>query len=281
MSVLANLIDGHAHSQFSWDASEGCMLATCRRAAELGLGGIAFTEHADLTDWVIPQGTTIRPGWEQYLDGGTLRLPPLDVERYLASVEECRRRHPGLRILSGVEISEPHWHQAEVADLLARGRFDRVLSSVHAGPIQGGACEVFALFDQQPAGDVVCSYLAEVTQMVQSVDVRVLAHIDYAARYWPSDSGPFDAGEFEAEHRGVLEALAGSGGALEINTRLPLDRRILTWWVEAGGEAVTFGSDSHAPQTVGAGLRAAAELAGSLGFQPAAEPTDPWRHARR
>ena len=165
------------------------MLESCRQAAEMGLGGIVFTEHADLTDWVLPEGTAISPGWEQYLDGGMLKVPALDVEGYLASIEECRRCRPRLRILSGVEISEPHWHQTEVADLLARGGFDRVLSSAHASPVQGGACEISALFNQQAADDVVRCYLAEVTQMIQSIDGCVLAHIDYAARYWPSDSG--------------------------------------------------------------------------------------------
>lgn len=180
-----------------------------------------------------------------------------------------------------MEISEPHWHKAEVADLLARAGFDRVLSSVHAAPVQGGACEISTLFDHRPAGDVVRSYLAEITRMIQTVEVSVLAHIDYGARYWPTDRAPFDPREFEAEHRRALDALAESDGALEINTRRPLDPLILTWWVEAGGRAVTFGSDSHAPQTIGAGLHAAAELAASRGFQPSASPIDPWRRARR
>jgi histidinol-phosphatase (PHP family) len=279
--MLGSLIDGHAHSQFSWDALEGCMLESCRQAAAMGLGGIAFTEHADLTDWVLPDPAAISPGWERYLDGRTLRLPPLDVEAYRSSVEECRRCHPGLRILSGVEISEPQWHRAEVADLLAGVGFDRVLSSVHAGLVDDAACEISALFGQQPADDVVRSYLSEVTQMIQGVEVSVLAHIDYAARYWPIEAGAFDASKFEPDHRRVLAALAESGGALELNTSLPLDPRIVTWWVEAGGRALTFGSDSHAPQSVGAGLHRAAALASSLGFLPAADPVDPWRRARK
>lgn len=43
--MLGRLIDGHARSQFSWDASGDAMLASCHRAAELGLAGIAFTER--------------------------------------------------------------------------------------------------------------------------------------------------------------------------------------------------------------------------------------------
>jgi histidinol-phosphatase (PHP family) len=179
-----------------------------------------------------------------------------------------------------VEISEPHWHQAEVGDLLDRGRFDRVLSSVHAGPVAGGACEVSVLFEQGGAGDVVREYLGEVTRMIEAVKVGVLAHIDYAARYWPADAGPYDPAEFEIEHRRALSALAKTGGALEINTRLPLDARIVAWWAQEGGRAVTFGSDSHAPDTVAAGLSEAAKVAATLGFAPSTHLADPWERTR-
>jgi hypothetical protein len=36
--------------------------------------------------------------------------------------------------------------------------------------------------------------------------------------------------DFEAEYRAVLRTLAGSGRALELNTRLPLDPLIVSWW---------------------------------------------------
>ena len=45
--------DNHVHSEFSWDARNGSMRASCQRAIELGLPSIAFTEHVDMTAWVI------------------------------------------------------------------------------------------------------------------------------------------------------------------------------------------------------------------------------------
>jgi histidinol-phosphatase (PHP family) len=280
MPLLGSVVDGHSHSQFSWDASEGAMLGSCRRAAEIGLRGIAFTEHVELTDWTLPPGMPVDPGWQEYFDGRRVRLPRFDVEPYLAMIDECRRRHPELVILSGVEISEPHWHHAEVAGLLADGRLDRVLSSVHTGPVDGGVCEVHALFALHSASDVIREYLTEVLRMVETVDVRVLAHIDYAARYWPGEAGPFDPAEFEVEHRRALAALAERRGALEINTRRPLEPEILSWWVQEGGQSVTFGCDAHAPDAVGVGLQQAAKLATRLGFHPPDNPQDPWRLGR-
>lgn len=45
--------DNHVHSRWSWDtASSSSMQRACARAAELGLPGLAFTEHVDFTEWV-------------------------------------------------------------------------------------------------------------------------------------------------------------------------------------------------------------------------------------
>src|SRR5262249_58110395 len=65
------------------------------------------------------------------LDGRFLP-PPLEADTYLACVARCRDLFPGLRILTGTELGEPHWHASEVRDLLSRGGFDRVLGSVHS-----------------------------------------------------------------------------------------------------------------------------------------------------
>ena len=44
--------DLHVHTQFSWDAPHGDMEASCRRALEIGLPALAFTEHADFVEGV-------------------------------------------------------------------------------------------------------------------------------------------------------------------------------------------------------------------------------------
>lgn len=50
--------------------------------------------------------------------------PPFDAPGYLAAVDRCRDRFPGLRILSGPEMGEPHRHAAAYAEVLAAGPFD-------------------------------------------------------------------------------------------------------------------------------------------------------------
>ncbi|MEU4520162.1 PHP domain-containing protein [Amycolatopsis sp. NPDC024027] len=272
--------DGHVHTEWSWDTITGSMIGSCERALELGLPSVAFTEHADLTPWLMPE--PIRPLLPDHFrvrlrPDGVLEPPELDVEGYLACVEECRSRFPGLRILSGVELSEPHWHRPQADALLAAHDFDRVLGSVHSLPDGEHHRELTVVSDRSP-GELLRAYLGEVLGLVESTaDFAVLAHIDYALRSWPAEGPPFVAEDFEEEFRTVLRALKASGRALEVNTKVPLPGEVVRWWFEVGGEAVAFGSDAHEPGLVGHGFTEAAALVESCGFRRGRTPHDFWR----
>lgn len=271
--------DSHVHSEWSWDAASGSMERTCARAVDLGLPAIAFTEHVDHTVWTVELDDIA--GYDTLValttPEGTLTPPLFDAAGYLAAIERCRDRFPSLRILSGLEVGEAHWHPEAVAKILAAGRFDRVLGSLHCLPIAEGFAEPPRHFRQRAAGDVVREYLAEVARLVAASDVfAVLAHIDYPIRYWPTAAGPFKLAAFEEEFRYALRTAARSGRALEINTRLPLDPTILGWWHDEGGDAVSFGSDAHEPAAVASGFREAARVAEAYGFRPGRNPYDLW-----
>ena len=92
----------------------------------------------------------------------------------------------------------------------------------------------------------------------------------------PRTSSRIRTGDFEIEYRSVLRSLAETGRALEVNTRLPLDPLILTWWRDEGGTAITFGSDVHDAHFLAQGFDAAMVTATSHGFHPAAERHGFW-----
>ena len=55
------------------------------------------------------------------------------------------------------------------------------------------------MYREQPAADVR-GYLTEIPRLISGSDAfAVLAHIDYAVRYWPAEAGPFDPNAFEDE----------------------------------------------------------------------------------
>ncbi|AMO62627.1 histidinol-phosphatase [Mycolicibacterium phlei] len=270
--------DSHVHSEWSWDAPSGSMLGSCARAVELGLPAIAFTEHVDHTVWTPTaeelENNDYPPG---IADGGAIVPPAFDTVGYLAALQECRDRYPQLRILSGLELGEPHWHSASVREVLAAGPFDRVLGSLHCLADRGGFAEPDGLFEHRDPFEVIRSYLAEVAELVCSSEpFEILAHIDYPVRDWPASAGPFDPVVFEEEFRHALRCTAESGRALEINTVVPLNSHILRWWHEEGGQSVSFGSDAHEPEAVARGFARVADFAQAHGFRPGPDPFALW-----
>ena len=262
------------------------MQLACTRAVELGLPGVAFTEHVDFTDWSLEDpvevaGLPDQPVPRPASIGDRPRVKPLDVEGYLADVARCREEFPDLRILSGIEAGEPHLFPAGVASVLAAGDFERVLGSLHGIDVNGTLTGISrALFRNIDAHEVMRRYFTELLVLVDGSSVfNVLAHCDYARRYWPTDRvGVYDDSDFEEEYRAVFRALASSGRALEINTRSPMASvSQLRWWWEEGGDAVSFGSDAHQPLRVGELFDVAVDIAEAVGFTPGRDRFDFWR----
>jgi histidinol-phosphatase (PHP family) len=242
---------------------------SCARALEIGLPAIAFTEHADFV--------TVHK--DQHC---------VEIDGYLAAIEHCRTKFKDLRILTGVELGEPHWFPKETAAVLAAAELDRVLGSVHCVRL-GSEIVDASQFRFKPASEVPAAtreYFVEVLAMVESPQpFEVLAHLDYPKRYWPEGMTPYREEDFEAELRLLLTAAVKRGCILEVNTtrgeegerKLCPGLTTLKWWYELGGEAVTLGSDAHDPDKIAAGFELATQVIEAAGFKPSPEPTALWR----
>jgi histidinol-phosphatase (PHP family) len=241
------------------------MELSCQWAIQVGLPSIAFTEHAD---------------WSRGPDA------VVNLVGYLECVERCRAMFPGLKILTGIELGEPHHHPDAVRDILSLSRLDRVLGSVHFIEWQGVAADASESGFLKPDSvrEMFRSYLDDVKAMVESsVSFDVLAHLDYPKRYWPS-SVKYDECQFEDELRAILRAAAQRGLALEINTTrggaaaryLCPGPKVLEWWRHEGGRAVSFGTDAHSPGYIARGLDTAGDVARAAGFEPQGDPNAFW-----
>jgi histidinol-phosphatase (PHP family) len=268
--------DNHVHTEWSWDApAAASMVRSCEQALAVGVRCVAFTDHLDFTTWTC--GDLIRV--ERLDPHRYARMRLLDVTGYLAAVEECRARFPNLRILSGAEIGEAHLFAVSAGAVVAGAGFDRVLGSLHAVPYEGRLTAADDLFRVLPADEVMRRYFAEVVRLIEGSDIfGVLAHLDFPRRMWPREADPYDEKTFEPEYRAVLSALAASGRVLEVNTKGPLaSAALLRWWREAGGTAVSFGSDAHQPWRVGDKFKLAVDVAEAAGFGPGRDRFDFWR----
>lgn len=277
--------DSHVHSEFSWDtggtgsAAAGTMEATCARAVRIGLPALFFTEHLDLEDAWFSDDEDFDEH-EKHLLGadGIVAVPRFDVDGYLESVERCRAAFPELRIGTGLEFGQPHLRTAAARQQLDLGLFDRIIGSLHTLEHEGRRAEPNTLFRRLPPEEVLRRYLAEVPALVAGDEpFEVVTHLDYALRYWPEEEhGPVDPRRVEGEIRAAMRAIAGSGRALEMNTRR-LWPWMPQWWSEEGGRAVSFGSDAHVPAALAHGFPEAAAMVESFGFRPGRDPRELWR----
>ncbi|MGY1837329.1 PHP domain-containing protein [Blastococcus sp. SYSU DS0510] len=267
--------DNHVHTHWSWDTPDSStMRRACERAIAQGLPAVAFTEHLDFTVWHDEDRATA----EGLVDRHPAHQLPIDVEGYVAELAEVRDRFPELRIWSGVETGEPHLFAASIARHLEDSPVDRILGSLHSLSDEGRLVGVGRLLHVD-ADATMRRYLGEMVGMIESSDVfQVLAHVDFPRRYWPGGSHRYVEKDYEEEYRAVFRALAGSGRALEINTSSPLaSADQVRWFHEAGGEAVSFGSDAHAPAPVGQKFDLAVAVAEAAGFRPGRDRFDFWR----
>lgn len=276
--------DSHVHSQYSWDCgadpdSRNTMEQSCLQALRIGVPAITFCEHVDLEEnWRAEDGDLGVHAARWLATSGRVRLPPFDFGGYMESIERCRTKFPGLRILTGLEIGEPHnWLKGSWAPLEATA-FHRVSGSLHLMPFEGAQVEPRLMYRYVDADAVMWKYLEEVERMCSSAaHFEVLCHLDFAARYWPSEQvGPFNPLTFEEGFRSVMRTLADSGRALEMNTRR-LWPWLPRWWREEGGSEITFGSDSHSPGTIARNFPEAADMVEQFGFRQGSQPEDNWR----
>jgi histidinol-phosphatase (PHP family) len=241
------------------------MERSCERALELGLPAIAFTDHADFVQ--VHQGQH-----------------PVDIAAYLDSIERCRARYGGLRILSGVELGEPHWFPDETAAILNAGPLDKVLGSVHCVKLDGDLVDFSQMPDREGVDlkEATRTYFGELLAMLEAGPAfEVLAHLDYPKRYWPKSAPAYNEKDYEQEILDVLRAAVATGRVLEVNTtrgdRLCPDLVVVQWWRELGGQAIQYGSDAHSPDKVAEGFRLATQMVESAGFKPARDPVALWR----
>jgi histidinol-phosphatase (PHP family) len=241
------------------------MERSCERALEVGLPAIAFTEHAD---WAL-----VHEGQHS-----------VDIAGYFDAVERCRAKFKGLRILTGIELGEPHWFPRETAEVLAAGPLDQVHGSIHCIRLDGVLLDASQFRDRAGIDfpRAVREYFHETLAMVESGQAfETLAHLDYPKRYWLDGLSPYREEDYEAEIRAILIAAAGTGRVLEVNTTrgrtLCPDITVVRWWREVGGQAVQYGSDAHQPDKVAEGFQLATQMVEAAGFKSARDPMALWR----
>ena len=251
------VFDYHVHSAFSVDCQVP-MAASCRAAIAAGVTEIAFTDHVD------HEPADLGYGYYRAAD-------------YLRAVDAARAEFGDrLTILAGAETDFNERIADQFGRFLERHRFDFVIGSVHYGA--DGRIIFPDYFAGRSLDDVFAPYFDQVRLAVETGWFDTIGHLDLPKRYAPRTHREYDPLAFRDRLASLFAAMIERGVAFEINTsglRQPPKTSmpgpaIVRWYVEAGGELVTTGTDSHAAQTVGAGLARTLDMLELCGIEAVA-----------
>lgn len=255
--MLSPYLDYHIHSSRSVD-SETDMEAYCRRAIELGLSELCFTEHVDF-------------------DPAEANTGYFDHKRYQREIRANRERFGDrLVIRSGAEIDYNHRFEEDIAAFLANTAFDFVLGSVHyLDGFNVSEPRSVEYFKDREILRAYGRYFEEVQQCVDFGLFDVLGHLDLVKRYGVDFYGPFELGSFTEQIKRILETVVNTGMGVEINTsgirQHPQETypglEVLKMYKWLGGQILTVGSDAHTADDLAKDIRVGLEQARQAGFE--------------
>ena len=247
------LIDYHPHSRLSPDADHP-LTELAGAAVRAGLSELCVTDHYDRL--------TLDGRWEEPYDWA----PALEQYRQAAGQFAGR-----LTLRLGIEYGGAPFDPEYARAMLARPEVDFVIGSLHnRSPRAGGADFYCGPYDTpEQCYAALDDYFASMERLVELPDCYdVVGHIIYPLRYMP-ETITLDRywGRIDAILRRVVE----TGRGIELNTYC--GKTIAPWqgvlerYRAHGGERITVGSDAHAPERVGLGVKEAYALLAGCGFR--------------
>ena len=244
-------IDLHNHT-IRCNHATGTIDQYLERAIELGIDMYGFSEHAPMD---------FDEGYRVSFDA---------MGAYEADVLTARERYRDrIDILLGYEVD---WLPGYMDDRVLNADVDFIVGSVHFLEKWGfDNPEFIGEWEARDIDTIWRDYFAAIQAMAESGHFDIVGHFDLIKLF-----KHFPDTDIRTLARPALEAIAKADMVLEINTaglRKPVGElypaRPLLEEAFALEIPITFGSDAHAVEQVGAGLDAAYELAHDIGYAQA------------
>ncbi|NLL86495.1 MAG: histidinol-phosphatase HisJ family protein [Syntrophomonadaceae bacterium] len=247
--------DYHTHTNFSGD-SQAPMELMVKRAVELGLKELVFTDHVDY----------------EYADP---LFENIDFGDYLVSVNYCKDKYRKvIKILMGVEIGyQPHV-ESRIEELLDKVDFDFVIYSTHMADRLDFYTGAF--FEGKERDLAYNRYFENVLQSIKNpANFNVYGHLDFIVRYGNYDSKSLSYQDHAAIIDKILRDIIYGGCGIEVNTsgyryglgQMHPQADIIRRYYKLGGEIITIGSDAHHPRDLCADFNSAYTLLREIGFK--------------
>ena len=241
------LCDYHTHTRLSFDGDPAATHdAMCRRALEMGLSDIAFTDHCD-----------VNAEAEGY--------PLYAAEEGFAAMQEVRAKYAGrLNVLCGIELGNAHHDPDRARAVLAAYPYDFVIGSLHN--LRGVPDFYYINFEKMPDTLIHRLFdraLDETREMIECPGITSLGHLTYMHRYVTQSGRACSFVPHLDKIRDIFTRLVERQIALELNVStlhkglgitLPT-AELLKLYVDCGGRLVTIGSDAHDVASLGREIR--------------------------
>jgi histidinol-phosphatase (PHP family) len=245
--------DYHMHTPLCRHAS-GEPVDYAAAAVRAGLTEIGFSDHS--------------PMRQDDFDNWRMRADQLD--EYVESVAQARREFPHLTIRLALEVDYLPGQEGWIKELAARHPWDYFIGAVHYVSDSWDLDNPAKLHEWRARDpfEVWSVYFDRLTMAAESGLFEIIAHADLPKKfkfYPQEDVTPL----FER----FVRAAAGSGVAIELNTAgrrkdckeiYPAPK--LLRLARAHEVPITFASDAHTPEDVGADFVEAVALARSAGY---------------
>ncbi len=263
--------DYHVHSEFSDDSSYP-MDEVCAHACELGIAEPCFTDHVDYG--VKPDFDNIPSDMKGVRIENGIPVTNVDYKHYFPRIEQMREQFaPNLVVRTGMEFGAQSHTLEQFNALFERyaSVWDFIILSIHqvddqefwSGDFQKGRTQA----------EYNMAYYEEMLYVAEHFDNwSVLGHLDLIKRYDPAGIWPdSNTRDIVAE---ILKCVIRKGKGIEVNTSsfryglpdLQPSTEILHLYRDLGGRILTFGSDSHKPEHLGAHIPEVHDRVRALGY---------------
>lgn len=243
--------DSHLHSFYSID-SKCSMEIMVKRAIELGLDEITFTEHVE----------------HDYNP-----LSNCDYEAYFAEIDQMRKKYGSqITVKRGIEFGL----QDINLNLFQKDRekydFDFIILSTHS--VHGEHIASGEYINGKTQEELHTIYYENILDLTEKYkDYSVLGHIDYIKRY--DLFGQYPDEKILDIVKKIFCRVIADGKGIEVNSSsfkykmedLTPSRKLLKLYYDLGGEIITIGSDAHDARYIGDHFKEIKSCLQEIGFK--------------
>ena len=252
--------DYHVHSYFSGDCDTP-MEQMIQSAISKGLKRLCFTEHMDLD---FPYQPFDKP--DMFI---------VNIDSYLYELLMLREKYKSqIEILFGIELGLQTSIVKENLIFARSHEFDFIIGSSHL--CNGKDPYYPAFYEGRSEEEAYREYFTSILDNIKVFhNFDVYGHLDYVVRYGPNKDNNYTYEKYKDVIDPILSYLIENEKGIELNTAGLTKglkdanpcKDIIKRYHELGGEIITIGSDSHAPDTLGAHFNKASEILTDCGFK--------------